>query len=121
MADQIPQDLRRALTARERGQGRKLPSAVRAQAAAWADHRRAAGASLSEVAEELGVVSETVRRWTGKLAQETAETALVPVEIVSDEPTHNARSRSLTVIAPGGYRVEGLTVEEAATLLRVLR
>ena len=87
----------------------------------WANRQRAAGASLSAVAEELGVASETVRRWSARSAPATAATALVPVEIVANEPTPTTRSRSLTVVAPGGYRVEGLTVEEAATLLRVLR
>lgn len=44
----------------------------------------------------------------------------MPVEIIADEPT-TAAPRTLTVIAPGGYRVEGLTVIEAATLLRAVR
>jgi len=118
MADQISKDLRRALSARERGQGRKLPAPVRAEAAAWADRQRAAGATMSAVARELGVADETVRRWGSRSGRATRATALVPVEIITDEP---ARSRTLTVIAPGGYRVEGLTVEEAAMLLRVLR
>ena len=64
------------------------------------------------------MASETVRRWNARSARATAVSALVPVEIIAEEP---ARSRTLTVVAPGGYRVEGLSVEEAAALLRVLR
>jgi transposase len=121
MADQIPQDLRRSLKARERGQGLHLAPAVRAEAEAWAERRRAAGATFSAIADELGVSPESVRRWAAKSMPPAPTTALVPVEIVAGKPELAQERRTLTVVAPGGYRVEGLTVDEAAALLRVLR
>ena len=75
---------------------------------------------MASVARALCVAPETVRRW-GAGATRTTATALVPVEVISDEPTVAVPPRVVTVVAPGGYRVEGLTVVDAAMLLRVLR
>lgn len=82
---------------------------------AWAAGRRAAGASWQQVKRELGQQFDTVRRWcTAETAAPTR--ALVPVRIVRDEPA----VRAVAVVSPTGFRVEGLTLSEAAALLREL-
>jgi len=120
MADQVPRDLRRSLIARERGQGRRLPPQLRAQAESWACRQLAAGTGVTAVARALQVAPETVRRWVASRPTATA-IAFVPVEIIADEATTTAASCTLAVVAPGGYRVEGLTIVGAAALLRALR
>src|SRR5438445_611140 len=82
-----------------------------AKAKEWAAHELAAGATIASVARALHVAPETVRRWGAMRARATRTTALVPVEIIVDEPATSA-SRALTLVGPGGYRVEGLTVVE---------
>lgn len=75
---------------------------------------------MASVARALRVAPATVTRWQSAQRAEAA-TALVAVEIIADEPATTAASPSLILVAPGGYRVEGLTLVEAATLLRALR
>jgi hypothetical protein len=120
MADQELRDLRRSLTAHERGRGRRLPPELRAAAAAWAQRQLASGATVAAVARALQVAPATVSRWQS-VPRAMVVTALVPVEIVADEPATTTATGSLTLVGPGGYRVEGLTIAEAATLLRALR
>ena len=80
---------------------------------AWAATRRASGATIAELASELGVHASTVTRWrTGQ----TSGRALVPVDVVPDREA----VRALTVVSPSGFRVEGLSLIEAAALLRAV-
>ena len=120
MADQDLRDIRRSLIAHVRGQGRRLPPRLRAAAAAWAQRQLSSGATVAAVARALQVAPATVSRWQS-VPRASVATALVPVEITADEPATTAASRSLTLVGPGGYRLEGLTIVEAATLLRALR
>jgi hypothetical protein len=41
---------------------------------------------------------------------------MVPVRVISDPPA----GRIVTVVSPAGFRVEGVTLPEAAALLREL-
>jgi hypothetical protein len=79
-----------------------------------ARRRHRAGAADATIAAELGVSHETVRRWM-------SSARLVPVEILDARmgATEGA-PRTLSVVSPSGFHVDGLTLEEAATLLRVL-
>jgi len=61
-----------------------------------------------------------VSRWQD-VPRAGVATTLVPVEIIADEPGTITSSRTVTLVGPGGYRVEGLTIVEVATLLRALR
>jgi len=58
--------------------------------------------------------AETARRWLR--AAPAAETALVPVEVVMSSEDR----RTVSIVSPAGYRVDGLSVEDAAALLRRL-
>jgi transposase-like protein len=75
--------------------------------------RRAAGITVAAIAAELGLAPGTVLKWS---AQSRATRALVPVEIVTDRSSE----RVLSVVSPSGFRVEGLSLLEAAALLRAL-
>ena len=88
-------------------------AALRADIAAYARDERATGASCRVIAKQLGVSTESIRRWTVSTPLRNGH-ELVPVRVVT------AATASLTVWSPTGYRVDGLSVPEAAELLRRL-
>ena len=80
-----------------------------------AKRRRAQGATWEAISKETGLGALKLRVWC-RIARATASVpALRPVEVVTEpEPT------GLVVVAPSGLRVEGLGVQEAAQLFRLL-
>jgi hypothetical protein len=103
----------RALGLRHRGA--RVPPALRAAIATYARDERGAGASCSAIAGRLGVSAESIRRWTLRTASvRDGSDNLVPVHVVAEAAT------TVTVWSPTGYRVDGLSVGEAAELLRKL-
>jgi hypothetical protein len=108
--------LKRQLAAQERGRGKRYDGALRERVVMFAKHRRSEGRSWAEIATELGVAFETVRRWClgRRQARETA-LALRPVEVAA------VHERSvLAVVAPSGLRVEGATVDEVIAIVRAV-
>jgi hypothetical protein len=67
---------------------------------------------LTAISKELGVARDTVRLWTLTPAVRKEAAALVPVEVVADrsQPT-------VAVVSPSGFRLEGLTLDEAVVVL----
>lgn len=109
--------LRRELASVEKGRGKRYPEQLRSRVITWAAGRRAAGASWEQIKRELGQRFDTVRRWCSAESRGASTSrALVPVRIVRDEPA----ARTVAVISPAGFRVEGLTLSEAAAMLREL-
>jgi transposase len=110
--DSLTLALRQALTRAAEGRGRpRYPEALRQRVVAHVRDRRARGASLRQLADELGLAVPTLVRWSGP------RPAFRPVVITPASPT---ASGHLVVHGPGGLRVEGLTLEQAAELLRRL-
>jgi hypothetical protein len=105
--------LRRELSRLETGRGKRYPTELRQRVVAWAQRRHEQGASWETIKAELGQKFDTVRRWC-LLARSSR--ALVPVRVVSTSPV----SRTVSVVSPAGFRVEGLAINEAAALLREL-
>jgi hypothetical protein len=103
--------LRRELGRVETGRGKRYPAELRARVVTWARGRRAAGATWEEIKRELGQQFDTVRRWC---LDGVEAKVLVPVRVVATK----APSRTLSVVSPTGYRIDGLTPLEAAALLR---
>jgi hypothetical protein len=86
---------------------------LKRRATAWIIKRRAEGITVAVVASELGLAPGTVLKWS---AQSKSARALVPVEIVAERSSEGA----VSVVSPAGFRVEGLSLLEAAALLRAL-
>lgn len=105
----------RALGSRHRGA--RVPRALRAAITAYAMAERSAGTSCGVIAKRLGVSAESIRRWAQRRPQvgDGRGRGFVPVRVVAD-----VVGRTLTVLAPTGYRVEGLSIAEVAELLRRL-
>ncbi len=107
-----------------------LADPLRAFAVRYLTQALEAGRRFAEVAQTLGVSEPTLQAWRkGKKAAhrrakgEAPKPALVPVEVSElkkPERSSVAPAGTLTVVAPGGFRVEGLSVEAAAVLLRKL-
>ena len=80
-----------------------------------------------QVGERLGVRGETLERW---LRVAPPASKMIPVRLVSDDGDDRAsstraakpakRPTELTVVSPSGWRVEGLTLKNAARLLKAL-
>jgi hypothetical protein len=115
MAQREAEKLRRELDSVEGRQGRCFSKDLKERAAKWITARRAGGATVAELAVELGLAEGTVLRWSARSAPPQPR-ALVPVTVVPD----SAIERRLSIVSPSGFRVEELTFAEAAALLRVL-
>jgi hypothetical protein len=97
--------LRASLARREGGRGRRFAPALRRQITAVGRGLRAGGRSWFRIGRELGLPAETVRRLC-------EASGFVAVEVADD-----VVARNLVVVAPSGYRVEGLDVERVVALL----
>lgn len=71
------------------------------------------GLLQSEMATALGVDRKTLRGWS-------VRGGLRPVEILELKESRMSPTGGRVVVSPGGLRVEGLDLEEIATLLRAL-
>lgn len=91
--------------------GVRYPEDLRQEAVVLARAGMLAGQSLGWVASELGIGCATLTRWL-----EGAREALRPVE-VEPEPVPSV---PLVLVAPSGWRIEGLCRGDLADLLRVL-
>ena len=88
---------------------------LQAELTRYAVERQHRGDAVRAIAQAVGLSPESIRRWT--MASPTRRRrALVPV-VVHD---HDEDRAGISVVAPSGYRVEGLTVASAAALLREL-
>jgi hypothetical protein len=71
---------------------------------------------LRDIAAEIGVSPESVRRWTTSARGRRRKATIVPVQVCPDaEP-----ERGVVIVTPSGLRLEGLDVERAADLVRRL-
>ena len=113
MVDRELRDLQRAIAAWRRRGGRRYPAALRTRVAAWVARRRGEGAWWCDVARPLGIPAATLARW----AEPTADgpLALRPVDVI-DAPPDGA----VTVVLPGGVRLEGVAVADVIAILRAL-
>lgn len=122
------QALRREVERHERARGRRYPAELKQRVTAAARKLRALGWTYKAAADELGLVFETLRRWV--LAEErvaarprrSSSSAIVPVRIVSRAPpaARATISPCLVVSSPRGWRIEGLELADAITMLERL-
>ena len=70
--------------------------------------------SLREISDVLPLCYETVRRWAERA--QPAPTALVPVRLRAAAESGDV----LVLVSPRGYRVERLSTQQVAAILREL-
>jgi hypothetical protein len=111
------QQIRELITETTTGTVRpRVPREVRDEVCRYAARRRDQGAPWALIARETGLDVRKLQRWNTRARRSSAVPVLRPVEVLTaPEPV-----AALTVIAPSGVRVEGLGLEQAAQLLRLL-
>ena len=115
MMDRAGRDLaRRVARLRRRGPGERYPARLRAQITAWVRTRRDRGAWWCDVARDLGVPAETLKRWAAPVPN-AATACMVAVEVIDAPPPG-----TVTLVSPTGLRIEGVAIADAITLLRGL-
>ena len=97
-------------------QRRQVPEAVKQQVRRYAERRRAKGATWQAIARETALEARKVRAWCQKPLPTASPPVLRPVQVVEKPKA----STDLVLVASTGLRVEGLGVEEAARLIRLL-
>ena len=76
----------------------------------------AAGCTSNEIARSLGIHVHTVYRWRRALPAGLGGFRRVEV----GSPAGLAEGRGVVLVTPSGYRLEGLTLEQAALILRAV-
>lgn len=98
-----------------RGRGARLPDEVRRELIAFARRRRGDGIGVRRIAAATGVSSESIRRWTRGDERRSTVRELVAVEVRAEAAP--AAIGTLSVCSPSGYRIDGLTLEQAVVAL----
>ena len=115
MSDQEVEELR-ALILSERGKKKgPFPKALRARLNGFLKGKWQQGASLKRVGEQLGLSGPTVQYWRARWGEQDKKGAkLRRVEVTSEKVP--APKKSVTVHGPAGTRVDGLSLDDVATL-----
>lgn len=95
---------------------RRYPGELRRRILDWVGRATAAGMMVHECSKAIGVKTWRFTLWrrAEQRSPRDESLALVPVE------TPPVAMSGITLVAPSGYRVEGLGVEQVAALLREL-
>lgn len=95
------------------GRGARYPENLQQEAVVLTQAGLLEGKSLGSVASDLGIGCATLSRWL-----EGAREALRPVEVQREEEP--VGESPLVLVAPSGWRIEGLRLEDLSELLRAL-
>src|SRR5262252_2473451 len=114
MKEREVRSLRQALSLHQPARGKRYPDELRGRVVGYALSRREEGASWVTIATELGLMFETVRRWSIDPNKRSASRSMKPVEIVPDD------REGLAIVTPSGVRAEGLTLAHVIAVLRAL-
>ena len=122
--EQFRQEAQRLKAGRRSG-SLPFPEALRAFAVRYAEHTLAAGGTVTDAAQKLGVFGPTLYEWrkgraSGHRRPKPTEqgATLVPVRLSERRAQAEvAEVQAVALVSPGGWRVEGLSVESAAHLL----
>jgi post-segregation antitoxin (ccd killing protein) len=117
--EQQGRELGRAVARLKRSyRAQRIPAPIRQRVVAFTLRARAAGVSWSALTEATGLTENTLKRWLATKAR------LVPVEISEAATTASTSAnakKSMTLVLPGGVRLEGVGIAEAVELARALR
>ena len=102
--------------ARSRGGTRwRTPAALRDEITVWARALRAEGHTLGAVAGAIGLSESALGRW---VSVEGDPGHLRPVRVAGQ--VARVKSGGLAIVTPAGYRLEGLSLDDAVDVLRRL-
>jgi hypothetical protein len=98
----------------------RVPCEVRDEVCRYAARRRREGAPWAVIARETGVDDRKLQRWNARARRAASIPVLRPVEVVSKPEVMPEVSPDLALVAPSGLRIEGLQLDQAAQLFRLL-
>jgi len=122
--EQFRQEAQR-LRAGRQGGALPFPQALRSFAVRYATHTLEAGGTVVEAAAKLGVSAPTLYEWRkgrtagrSRVKRTEKSQVLVPVRVAERAAQGTVPGpQQVVLVSPGGWRVEGLSVESAAQLL----
>lgn len=114
MSDRAAEYRARLDELRRQGGGRwRTPPGLRDEIVVWTRRQQAAGQGLGSIALAIGLGESTLSKW---LTPGDGTGELRPVRVSADV----AVGGRLVVVTPEGYRLEGLSVDQAVDVLRRL-
>ena len=111
MQDHELRDLVRALERFRRRGAARYPAELRARITAWVIARRERGDWWREISTPLGIATETLVRWTETSCAAVPE--MKAVDVIDAPPIG-----TVTLVAPTGLRIEGVSIDAAIAILR---
>lgn len=116
MHDREARELRRRVARLKRDRpGFRFSASLRLRITAWVTVQRERGVWWCDLAREIGVSAETLKRWVEPRIAATPGLAMRPVDVI-DAPS----AGTVTLVAPTGMRVEGVAIADAIAILRGL-
>jgi hypothetical protein len=122
-------EIRSEVQSLRKGRGRKYTKQLRERVLSWIERAIDEGMREVEWMQELGIPLQRLLKWREEeqriaativpepvIPRGTESTALVPVAIRNDDFPFGP---TISFSAPGGYRIEGLTLDQAIGLLRL--
>ena len=94
--------------------GRRYPPGMKQLILAFVERAKDAGMTMSECYRRLGLSAKQLSLWRAELR------AAEPKELVRVKVVDEVAWTTLSLVAPNGYRVEGLTAGQAIELMRAL-
>ena len=97
-----------------------VPREVSDEVCRYAAGRRRDGAAWAVIARETGLDARKLQRWRSRAQRSAPVPVLRPVEAVPTPDVVPEVLPDLALVAPTGLRIEGLQLEQAAQLFRLL-
>ena len=104
-------DLARELAAFRKRGATRYPAKLRARITAWVIARRDRGDWWTEISRALEIPTQTLVRWCD--ASGAVAGAVKMVEVIDAPPVG-----AVTIVAPTGLRIEGVSIDAAIAILR---
>jgi hypothetical protein len=98
-----------------RGRGRAYPKGLLQKLLSYTVARRRQGATIVEVASEVGISFRTLGRWLG---ERKSKAGFERVEVVAVPRPASSTAAVIVVHGPCGLRIEGLDLAGVAELVR---
>jgi hypothetical protein len=99
---------------------RRYSNELRRRLVDWLDRAVAAGLTEADCSKLVGIKTWRFRCWRATPRLTTTSEEREPLALVPIAVTTAAASAGLSLVAPSGHRIEGLTIEQVVALLREL-
>jgi hypothetical protein len=109
--DRELRDLTRAIGAFRKRRDARYPAKLRIRIAAWVAAQRERGEWWTDISAALCMPTQTLVRWTEALGAVGAE--MKAVDVIDAPPIG-----TVTLVAPTGLRIEGVSIDAAIAILR---